>query len=111
MPDTATGLSIANIILILGLIFKLFALPWYQARKAAAVESENPGHQIETQKMTANNIRVPGASKICRENREKLSTICRDVKNLRDEIKIQNERNEKDHDQMWKRVNEIRDKI
>jgi len=111
MPDTATGLSIANILMFLGIIFKLFVLPWYQAQRARVKEWENPGPQIETQKVTANNIRVPGASKICRENREKLSTICRDVKNLRDEIKIQNERNEKDHDQFWKRITEIGDKI
>lgn len=108
MPDP---ISIANVLMILGIIFKLFVVPWYQTRKAAARADDNPGHQIETQKMTANNIRVPGASKICRENREKLSIICRDVKNLRDEIRIQNQTNEKDHDQMWKRITEIGDKV
>ena len=109
MPDSILGIT--NFLFLLGIVFKLFILPWYKTRKELAKAENNPGHQIETQKMTANNIRVPGASKICRENREKLSTICRDVKNLRDEIKIQNERNEKDHDQFWKRITEIGDKI
>ena len=105
--------TIANALMVLGIIFKLFALPWYQAKRAEAKErkGENPGPQIETQKMTANNIRVPGASKICRENRENITKVCTNVKNLRDEIRIQNQLNEKDHDKMWKRLEEIRDKI
>ena len=111
MSGFGTELGIVNILFLVGLVFKLFIIPWYKAKKELARAEKNPGPQIETQKITANNIRVPGASKICRENRENITKICTNVKNLRDEIRIQNQLNEKDHDKMWKRLEEIRDKI
>jgi hypothetical protein len=107
MSGLGTELGIVNILFLAGIVFKLFVIPWYQARKV----TDNPGHRIETQRMTANNIRVPGASRICRENRDDITKICTNVKNLRDEIKQANQTNERDHENFWKRLNEIRDKI
>ena len=111
MLDAATGLSIANVLMILGIIFKLFILPWYQTKKAAAAESENPGPNIETQKLTANNIRIPGITKICLEHKTQVTKVCTRLKGIEDGIERIEKTNEKDHDQIWERLNEIRDKI
>ena len=111
MSGLGTELGIVNILFLAGLVFKLFIIPWYKTKKELAKAETNPGHRIETQRMTANNLKIPGVSKICLENRRDLTKICTNVKNLRDEINQANQTNERDHENFWKRLNEIRDKI
>jgi putative protein kinase ArgK-like GTPase of G3E family len=98
--------SAVMLLAAIAVIVNKYGWPWQWGKK------KKNNHRIQTQKINPHGLQsLPGVATVCVQNRDNINKVLTKIEDMEKLMERNCDQNEKDHEQMWTRINQLSDRM